>query len=214
MSLAALRRRPAQYEASTTRFVLGNWAVRHAIVFALVIEFFVFAVIGTNFITVSNLTLVLSQVAPIGIMVVPGMLLILAGYIDFSVGSLASLVAVVVGVMLGSHGVLVACGTALLLGCLIGAVQGVLITVLKFPAIVVTLGFYGALGGVALVVANGQVPNGFSDSFAIIGQGELDWLNIPVPIVICLVAFILGGLFLYRTRWGRHVIAIGSNPPA
>ena len=48
----------------------------------------------------------------------------------------------------------------------------------------------------------------------IIGQGNLDVLNIPVPIVICFVTFVIGGLFLYRTRWGRHVIAVGSNQPA
>ena len=201
MHLIAVRQRPAQYEPSGARFVLGDWVVRHIILFALVLECVIFALVGTNFLTLSNLTLVLSQVAPIGILAVPETLLILSGYIDFSVGSLASLVAVVVGMLLQSHGVLLACGAGLLLGGLIGALQGVLITTLKFPAIVVTLGFYGALGGIALVVANGQVPNGFSDSFAVIGQGNLDVLNIPVPIVICFVTFVLGGLFLYRTRW-------------
>jgi ribose transport system permease protein len=201
-------------DQSKKHFTASSWAVRHIIVFGLIIECVIFSLIGTNFFALSNLKLVLTQVSSIGVIAVPETLLILAGFIDFSVGSLASLVAVTVGLLLQSHGILLACVCGLLAGAFVGALQGVLIMVLKFPTMVVTLGFYGAIAGIALVVANGQVPTNFPTNFAIIGQGQLDVVNIPVPVEICAIAFILGGLFLYRTRWGRHVIAIGSNRQA
>jgi len=195
-------------------FAANAWLVRHVILVALVIECIVFSVRATNFLEISNFKLVLTQVASIGIIAVPETLLVLSGFIDFAVGSLASLVAVTVGLLLQSHGVWFAGGMGLATGAIIGALQGVLIMVFKFPTMVVTLGFYGALGGVALVVANGQIPDGFSNTFALLGQGQVNGIDVPVPIVICVVAFVLGALFLYRTRWGRHVIAIGSNRPA
>lgn len=196
-----------------TRFVVEQWAVQHVIVFALVVEIAVFAIAAPNFFAFSNFKLVLVQVAPAGIIVVPQTLLILAGYIDFSVGSLASLIAVSVGLLL-PHGVFFACVIGIALGAAIGALQGGLVAIFKLPAIIVTLGFYGAIAGFALVVAKGQTPSGFPNSFAIIGQGNVKGINVPVPIVICGVAFILGALFLYWTRWGRHVMAIGSNQAA
>jgi ribose transport system permease protein len=209
---------PARQSSTTrpagTRFVVEQWAVQHVIVFALVIEIAVFGITAQNFFAFSNFKLVLIQVAPIGIVVVPQTLLILAGYIDFSVGSQASLIAVSVGLLLQSHGVLFACIIGLAVGAAIGALQGSLIAIFKLPAIIVTLGFYGAIAGFALVVANGQTPSGFPDNFAIIGQGNVKGINVPVPIVLCAVTFILGGLFLYWTRWGRHVMAIGSNQAA
>lgn len=208
---------PARQSSTTrpagTRFVVEQWAVQHVIVFALVIEIAVFAVTAQNFFAFSNFKLVLIQVAPVGIIVVPQTLLILAGYIDFSVGSQVSLIAVSVGLLL-PHGVFFACVIGIALGAAIGALQGGLVAIFKLPAIIVTLGFYGAIAGFALVVAKGQTPSGFPNSFAIIGQGNVKGINVPVPIVICAVAFIFGALFLYWTRWGRHVMAIGSNQAA
>jgi ribose transport system permease protein len=213
LTLAPARESPTTKPAGA-RFVVEQWAVQHVIVFALIIEIIVFALTAQNFFALSNFKLVLVQVAPIGIIVVPETLLILAGYIDFSVGSQASLIAVSVGLLLQSHGVFTACAIGIAVGAAIGALQGALIAIFKLPAIIVTLGFYGAIAGFALVVANGQTPNGFPTNFAIIGQGDVRGINVPVPIVICAITFGLGALFLYRIRWGRHIMAIGSNQAA
>lgn len=215
MSVLAAAAAPAlEGTGSARRYAVADWLVRHVIVAALLIECIVFSLAGTNFFTFSNFKLVLTQVSPIGIMAIPETLLILGGFIDFSIGSLASLVAVSVGLLLSPHGVWTAGTIGLLIGSATGALQGLFIMTLDFPPIVVTLGFYGAIGGVALVVANGQVPNGFSNTFALLGQGVVNGIGVPLPIVIAGVAFVLGGLFLYRTRWGRHVVAIGSNRAA
>ena len=80
-------------------------------------------------------------------------------------GSQVSLIAVV-GLLL-PHGVFFACVIGIALGAAIGALQGGLVAIFKLPAIIVTLGFYGAIAGFALVVAKGQTPSGFPNSFAI-----------------------------------------------
>lgn len=189
--------------------------LRNGIVGALILEIVVFSMIAERFLTVSNLRLILIQTAAILILAVPSAILLLSGYVDFAIGSIVGLCAVVLGRLLaGGMSVMSACATILFLALGIGLLQGSLVTYFKMPTFVVTLGAFTALRGLAFVVNDGRITNRYGNTFAIIGRGLVRGLEIPVPVAIGVVILLLGALFLYQTRWGRYVKAIGINPTA
>jgi ribose transport system permease protein len=94
-----------------------------------------------------------------------------------------------------------------------GAVNGLLITRLKAPDFIVTLGSLGAALGVARLLSNGQnvagVPETLTDQ---VGQGEL--LGVPAPFIIGAVTIVIMGILLRETRFGEHTYLIGSHQEA
>ena len=196
--------------------IAGTWAkiLRNGIVGALVIEVVFFAVFSDRFLTVSNFRLVLLQTAVIATLAIPSALLLMAGYVDFAIGSITGLCAVILGRLLGVMGIVPALIIVVLIGLAVGAAQGILSSPLGLSPIVVTLGFFTGVRGVVFVVSEGRTSSGFGDTFAIIGRGRVRWLEIPVPVAIAAVAVVLGAIFLYKTRWGRYVVAIGVNARA
>lgn len=192
------------------------WAqiVRNGIVVALVVEIAFFAIAADKFFTFSNFRLVALQTSAIATLAVPSALLLMAGYVDFAVGSITGLSAVILGKLLGQMDIVPAITIVILIALGIGLLQGVLAVPLGFPAIVVTLGFFTGVRGLAFVVSGGRTSFGFGETFAIIGRGRIRLLEIPVPIAIAGVTLLLGAIFLYKTKWGRHVVAIGVNPVA
>jgi ribose transport system permease protein len=189
--------------------------LRNAIVAALILEVGVFSLIAERFLTVSNLRLILLQTAAILILAVPSAILLLSGYVDFAIGSILGLCAVVLGRLLADGAsVVAACATIVVMALGIGLLQGSLVTYFKMPTFVVTLGAFTALRGLAFVINDGRITNRYGDTFAVIGRGLVRGLEIPVPVAIAVVTLVLGALFLYQTRWGRYVKAIGINPSA
>jgi rhamnose transport system permease protein len=102
----------------------------------------------------------------------------------------------------------------LALGLLLGIVNGVIVTVLKVPAIVATLGTLSIFRGIDYLIAGPDqvplagLPEGFTDA------ARSDVLGIPVFVLVTIVVVVLGSLFLRSTRFGRQVYAVGSNPEA
>lgn len=188
---------------------------RNGILVALVVLMAFFALTTDIFLTWANLQLILLQSAIVAIVAVPSAILLLSGYVDFSVGSTLGLSAVILGQLLGAgYSIPVACALALAVALLVGAVSGYLSTYLEFSPIVVTLGMFAAVRGLALVVSAGKSTSGFGNTFALIGRGRVIGLDVPVPVVIAAVVFLLGAIFLYKTARGRHVLALGSNVEA
>jgi len=189
--------------------------VRNGIVFALAIEIVIFALLAPNFLTVSNLRLVFLQTSVILILAVPSAILLFAGYVDFAVGSMVGLTAVILGRLLtDGTNVWIAGGIVILIAIVIGLFQGLLVGPFGFPTFVVTLGFFTALRGLAFVINDGKVQSRFGDTFAVMGRGLIRVLEIPVPIAIALVVLGVGAFVLYQTKWGRHIRAIGINETA
>jgi ribose/xylose/arabinose/galactoside ABC-type transport system permease subunit len=188
---------------------LLGWAQRNGLFFALVILIAVFSMMSGRFLTIPNFTVILLQVAVIGIVAVPGAMLVLAGYVDLSVGSIAVLAAVVFGQAMEWG---VGLPVALLIGVGAGAAWGVfngyLIAFLNFSPIIVTLGGLAGARGVAELFTQGFTTFGYGPVFALLGNGKL--LGIPVPIWIFAVVFLVGAHIWYRTPYGRHMIAIGG----
>lgn len=197
---------------------LGSLA-RNGILVALALEILFFWVVADNFMTGANVQVILLQSAIVGMLAVPSAIVLMAGYVDLSVGAAVGLSAVVFGqVATSTDSTLFAVVMALVVATALGTVNGLFSANLGFSPIVVTLGTLAAGRGIALVISDGKSTSGFDGDFAYLGRGRVRLLGtdleLPMPVLIALALFALGGLFLYQTAWGRHLIAIGVNAAA
>jgi rhamnose transport system permease protein len=138
--------------------------------------------------------------------------LIIAGEIDLSVAAIIALASTAMGAAaqlgIGSVG-LVGIGLAVGLGC--GAFNGWLVTGLRLPSIIATIGTMSLFRGIAYVVLGDQVYKGYPTDFAWFGQGYVVWA-FSFEFVTFLVLAVIAGIVLHRTVFGRLVYAIGNNP--
>ncbi len=198
------------------RYKIESRLLRHGIFIALAIEVLFFALSDSLFFTETNIRLILLQSAVIGIVAVPSALLMMAGYVDFAVGSILGVMAVVGGRLLDNFDPWTALVLVILIGIATGTAQGIAATKFRFPPLVLGLGLFTGLRGLAFVINDGQQRSGFGDTFALIGRGEwnLIFFKIEGPVGMAIVIFIIGVLILTKTRWGAHIVAIGGNPEA
>ena len=141
-------------------------------------------------------------------------LLIIAGEIDLSVAAIIALASTLMGmaaqVGVGTPG-LVAIGIAVGLAC--GAFNGLLVTRLGLPSIVVTIGTMTLYRGIAFIILGDQAYKGYPASFAFFGQGYVWWV-VSFELLLFVIAAVAYWGLLHRTSFGRRVFAIGNNPVA
>jgi ribose transport system permease protein len=169
-----------------------------------------FSLASPRFLTVSNITVLLLAVSITAIMAVPEAMLVTAGYVDLSVGSEAVLAATIFGQAAASGwpwqaGVLL----ALLFAVIWGILQGYMAARLGFTPIVVTLGGYAGLRGIAELISAGNTKFGFGDAFDWWGGGKI--FTVPVPVWIAIAVFAVGFVVWYLLPYGRWFMAIGSD---
>jgi ribose transport system permease protein len=188
-----------------------------------------------SFLTRENLINVVNQNADIAIIAIGMTMVIITAGIDLSVGSLLALSGVMTAVVIqrmagGAQApavLLVACGLVGVGTCAVcGAFNGVMVTVFRVPAFVVTLGMMMVARGLALIIAvayqsalMGGTAEGTPEavkieatSFSRLGNGEV-W-GVPNPILLMIVLYILGHVLMSRTSVGRYIYAVGGNPEA
>jgi rhamnose transport system permease protein len=141
-------------------------------------------------------------------------LVIISGEIDLSVASIIALTSTVMGyaVQMGfDTPALVAVGLAA--GLLCGAVNGLLVTGLGLPSIVVTIGTMSLFRGLSFLILGDQAFTGYPASFSWFGQGYVWWV-FSFEFCLFLVLALIYGVLLHRTNFGRAVYAIGNNQTA
>ncbi len=137
-------------------------------------------------------------------------MVILSGNLDLSVGSVLGACAMAAGhAAKAGLPLLAVILLALGLGAIIGAFNGLLVTRLSIPSIIVTLGMMGIVRGTMIVLTKGYWVIGLPESFRWLGTGKL--LGIPVPIWISLTTLLSVWFLLRQTNWGRDLYAIGNN---
>ena len=139
-------------------------------------------------------------------------LLIIAGEIDLSVASIIALASTAMGAaaQIGAETpilVLVGLGT----GLICGAFNGLLVTRLGLPSIVVTIGTMSLFRGISYIVLGDQAYRTYPSDFAFFGQGYVWWV-ISFEFVMFAVIGLIYGLVLHKTNFGRAIFAIGNNP--
>lgn len=171
----------------------------------------------TTFMKPQNLINIVRQVCFYGMVGLGAMIVLVGGDFDLSVGTEIGLVSVVTGLIVSEDHAglptIVAFFAAILVGVIVGLINGILVAYGEMPAFIATLGTQLALRGLALVISGGRPIGNLPDSFVYLGQGSLfGWL--PVPIVIFIIMSVITWYFMKYTRTGRHIYAIGGNKQA
>jgi rhamnose transport system permease protein len=179
----------------------------------VVIEIVVFGIFGTNFGTADNIANIVRHSVEIGLLALVMLPIILMGGIDLSVGSLLGLCAVLFGKMWRDAGCpwqLAAFG-AVGIGAIAGAFNGFLITSLRLPPLIVTLGTYSLFRGLAEAITRGaDAFTKFPEAFLFLGVGRI--AGIPTQAWIFGAVAVATWLAVHRTVWGRCFRAIGFSP--
>ena len=203
--------------ALTRRGPLAAWLRRHERLLALTVLVGLLVLLGAlvseRFRALGNFQNVYEQSVGLALVSLGQTVVVLTGGIDLSVGSLISLLSVLTSGLIDGHPERVAavvCGV-LLLGLVVGTLNGLLTIALKVHPLIVTLGTGAALQGVTLLYTSdsiGSVPA----SFEYFAYGRIGAL--PAGATAALVIFLLAAIVLRRTRPGRFVYAVGGDPHA
>lgn len=185
--------------------------------FGLLISFLllclVLSLLSDRFLTPGNWVNILRQ-SSINLIIAIGMTyVILTAGIDLSVGAVLALSTVVTADLL-QRGIpiLPTVILGLTLGGILGLASGLLISKVKVPPFVATLGMMTVARGLALTYTQGRPITGLPELFRSIGTGYLG--PVPMPIIVAGMAFIAGYILLTRTRMGMNIYALGNNPVA
>ncbi|WMJ79082.1 ribose ABC transporter permease [Clostridium sp. MB40-C1] len=176
----------------------------------LIVLCIVVAIISPRFLSISNIKNVLTQVSVNTVIAVGMTFVILTGGIDLSVGStLAICGAVAAAIAKGTGNVFMAIVVSLIIGAIVGFINGVFISKGKIQAFIVTLATMTIFRGVTQVYTNGTPISGLGKNFGVIGNKT--FLQIPIPVVITIVVFLVAYYVLSETRYGRYLYALGGN---
>lgn len=192
--------------------------VREAILSAAIVTLLV--LISTRFagfIAPGNLVNVFNDTAPLIILALGQMIVILTRCIDLSVAAnlaLTGMVVAMLNVAMPGLPIPVIIVIAILIGAIMGAVNGLLVWKLAIPPIVVTLGTMTIFRGIIFLISDGKWVNAHEMSAAFTGFPRAAILGLPVLSWVAVLAVIVFGVMMARTSLGRSVFAVGGNPHA
>ena len=187
---------------------------RYGIFAVLLILMIFFSFSSKNFLVTNNILNVARQVSMLGIAAVGMAFVLLLGGIDLSIGSQITLVNIVAAwLMIKGHVNPVAASLiAIAMSSAIGFINGLIIAKVKMPPIIVTLSMMIIIEGVAYLICGGLPIFGFVKSFAVLGQGYIG--IIPIPVIVMVVILAIGAFILNSTYFGRYFYAVGGNEEA
>ena len=182
----------------------------------LLVEFILFSLINSDFLNISNLLFSTTDFLFIAIAAIPMTFVIVTGGIDVSVGSIMGLTSILIGVLwMNGIPILFAVIIALIISCLAGALNGLIIKMTDVEPLVVTLGTMFLYGGIALVISGGAGASGYEgisglpDTFVQLANGS--FIGIPNLLWLLIVLTVLCTVLFHRTIYGRHVKLTGAN---
>src|SRR5687768_17680275 len=192
------------------RLKVASFIQRHGALVTLVLVCIFAAFRYERFLTEFNISNVLRQNSMLGLVALGMTFVILTGGIDLSVGSFVA-VAGVIAALLANQGTVFAITAAIAFTSVLGLVNGLVIAKARIQPFIATLAMMIATRGLALVYTGEQSVRAetATGSFSWLGRGAIGFL--PVPVLILIVAYIIAAVVLNRTRFGRHVYAVGDN---
>jgi inositol transport system permease protein len=201
---------------------IKNFVGKYGIYLVLIAMIFVMSLLSPVFLSTRNLLNVVRQVSVIGLISLGVTLCIISKGIDLSSGSVLALAAVVAA-SLAQKGdwaakmfpnvpelpLFVPIIAAIIVGTLVGMINGGFIALTGIPAFIATLGSYVSIRGLALLYSDGRPISSLTKSYQFIGQGYI--LGIPVPVIIFLLMALVTWVLLNYTKFGKSVYAVGGN---
>ncbi|WP_026924316.1 ABC transporter permease [Glycomyces arizonensis] len=209
-------------DRSTPLGAIRNLLHRHPAIspaIVLIAAVAVFGGLNERFLEPSNLSLVSQQVAVVGTLALAQTLIILTAGIDLSVGAVMVLSSMVIAQTTVQNGLPapLGIGLGLAVGLGAGAVNGFLVTRLKLPPFIVTLGSLNVFLALTLLYSGGATVRGgdMPDLLTLTGETfSVGGVNITAGVVMMLVLYVALALVLHGTAWGRHVYASGDDSEA
>jgi ribose/xylose/arabinose/galactoside ABC-type transport system permease subunit len=199
---------------SSDRFSLLGFLTRHYTQSLLLVTVIILAAVNPYFRTEANLENILLQASFAGIGAAGMTLLIVGGAFDLSVAGLLGLCGVLICRMLPTLGVLLTIIVALILGLVLGGLNGLAVTKLKIPAFIATLGMMNIYLALAFIFTQGsRVLTVTDENFTNLGTGVVLGF-LPIPFLVMIGTYIIGYVILKRSVFGRCLRAAGSNEVA
>jgi rhamnose transport system permease protein len=199
--------------APEVRSPASRWLIRHETLLAAILVF-ALAILGLfneRFLTIDNLLNQGRLMTEVGLLALPMTFIIITGGIDLSVGSIVGLCAIMLGYSWKNLGfpLPLAIAFAIGVGGVAGFVNGLLITRVRVPPLIMTVATLALYRGLAEGISQARSVRNYPEWFFFTGQGE--WLGVPVQLWILLVGIIVAGVALDHTTFGRTLYAIGNN---
>jgi len=185
---------------------------KYATLFGAIAIFIIFSIIVDNFLTVTNLLMLLRQMSMLTIISFGFTFVMAAGGFDMSIGNLAGLISVILALVLSNtNNCILAFAVSLGVGLLVGYINGILTAYIGFPDFIATFAVGSVVYGIKMLITKGN-PIFLSnppDLFVFIGQGYIG--PIPFPVILMLLFLLISDFILNKTKLGRRVYAIGGN---
>ena len=181
---------------------------------ALLVVGALISVFTPYFLTTDNLMGVFRSFSMIAIMSIGMVMVIITGGIDLSVGSVMGMASLITAIGFQNGLPTIVCILAgLLVGVVFGLFNGLLITAIRLPPFIATLGSLSIGRGLMYIVTHGvPLTPDTPEIFSVLGQGYVG--VVPVPVVIMFIMMVAFSVLMRRTRFGRHVYATGGNEVA
>jgi ribose transport system permease protein len=178
---------------------------------AAAVIFIIFGILNENFLTINNLRDVAVSASVNALIGIGLTFVIITGGIDLSVGSIASFVGIVSATLMVNSGVPAIPGLliGMALGFVAGGLNGLLITSLKLPPFIATLGTMSIYQGFAYVVTDGQPVYNVPEPFVLLLNSYIG--GVPIVVVVVIIVAVLAWLLLRKTVFGQNVIATGGS---
>jgi len=177
-----------------------------------------------TFFSLRNFQSMAYQIPEFGLLALAMMIAMITGGIDLSVIATANLSGILAALILTKNitpetgevqiilTIIIAIFGALILSSICGLVNGLLISYLRIPAIIATLGTMLFYSGIGMAITNGVGVVGFPKQFLAIGSGK--FLIFPIPLIIFFIIIVIVSLILDKTLFGQQVYLLGTNPIA
>ena len=213
---------PFQTTAPTTEAAKPRRRIRRetreiTLIVAAVIVLLAVGAINRRFISIENIRFMVLNSVVLSLLALGQTWVIATKGIDLSVAPIMGLTAVVTGLLAQSNGLPLvgAVGIALVIGLVLGTLNGLLVARLTIPPIIVTLGTYSIYSGLIFIYSNGTQVDQVPAAYATFGNGIIaNWLPIPIPVLVLAAVLFLCWFTLGHTLFGRAVLAVGNNAVA
>lgn len=196
--------------------VVPWWLLRHETMLAaiLLVALIVLGALNNRFLTLDNLLNQGRLTTEVGLIALPMTFIIITGGIDLSVGSIVGLCAILLGYSWKNLGfpLPLAIGFSLLVGAAAGFLNGIVITRVKVPPLIMTIATLALYRGLAEGISQARSVRGYPEWFYFIGQENL--FGVPAQLWLFLIAIVVSAIVLDRTIFGRTLYAIGNNETA
>lgn len=214
MTDSHIQERKAIYFFHTLKQLLITISKKYFILYAVIALFILLSFISDTFFSLHNIVNILRQSSMIAIIAVGVFFTIVTAGIDISVGSTVALAGVIMAKSIVDFGMPIIMGSliGLLVGGIVGFINGYLIAKRGIPPFVATLGTMGAVRGLTYVLTNAYPVSGLPSAITFLGRGYLG--PIPVPVLVMIIVYITAYIVTEHTRVGRFMFAIGGNEEA